>query len=255
MGNKPSGVARNVAGEAEIADGRKSAPSLSKMDIVFATIARLNPANRSAPEHGGDDTEASQSGPDHLTDRDTYPVITCSTRFDSLSETSSYISNYMDRLPLAPTEDVGSETNAKPDVDNVKAMFFQLESRDKIELYANPYAALHLARELILYRVQEFLESCDNHDWFDTLAKSEVRELRFDILGNLPAELVHRVGDYLDPEDIVRSVVVSSGVPLITHLWILTVTTRFRRNGGSSYPTWNSVHPNLHPTSRSRRPR
>jgi hypothetical protein len=67
--------------------------------------------------------------------------------------------------------------------------------------------------------VQEFLKSCDDHQWFDTLARSEVRDLRFDILGNLPAELVQGVADYLDPEDIVRSVAVSSAVlPTLTRL-------------------------------------
>ncbi len=36
------------------------------------------------------------------------------------------------------------------------------------------------------------------------MKKSLVRDLRYDVIGNLPAELVQRVADYLDPIDIVK---------------------------------------------------
>jgi hypothetical protein len=136
MGNKPSGIARKAADEAEIADVRASPSTASTMDVIIAGIARLNPANRSTIEHHGDDTEPNHSTPDYPADDTEYPLITCNTRFDSLSETSSCITDYMDGLPLAPVKDVVPETTVKPDVDEVKALFSQLGSQDKIGMYA-----------------------------------------------------------------------------------------------------------------------
>jgi hypothetical protein len=57
--------------------------------------------------------------------------------------------------------------------------------------------------------ITDLINSLDSHDWYQVMKQSPARETRFDILGNLPGELVQDICDYLDPVDIHCSKLVS----------------------------------------------